>query len=744
MNKKIELLAPGGDIDSIKAAIAAGADAVYCGLDKFNARNRATNINFDDLQGILRLAHSHQCQVFITLNIVIVDSEIPAFISVLNKLVNTSVDGIILQDLGMLSLVSTYFKSLKIHASTQMTTHNKGQIEFLKQLSVERVNLSRELSLAEIKDLSAVAHAHDMGVEVFVHGSNCLSFSGLCYFSSVFGGNSGNRGRCSQPCRDQYLTTPVGSDFPLNLKDNSAFFDLVELVDAGVDSLKIEGRIKKFHYVYTVVDAWRKQLQHFYNTNTILTDNKALYSVFNRDFSNDFLKGNISKNLFIDNPRDHSAIYLSTQNGCENSLEKAKGDVYDERTEIIANVEQVLIDYNISKAPLSIHVSGKTGEPLVVLVNTPDEVFAISSDTLLEEATTSQTLDEKTIFERFKSVNDTEFFINKLDLNQLQPNLFIPFKELTMIKKQLLFVLNGSRELIEPVSIPALKKVISNDKKATLSVLILSIDDVSLCANTSASVYFKLPNSLGKSANKYRQLFEEHHELIPWFPSVLIGKDYADAVALLHQIKANRIVTDNVGIAFEAYKCKSEWIAGPNFNLVNSFSLAVLKEKFNCVGAFISNEIKKSQIKAIKKPENFELLYSLYHRIELMTSRQCLFHQVVGCEKTVMDDGCLPQCQKSTFMTNFKGNRLILEKQIGCYHTMYHEQNYLNTEIVTDLPNFFSNFLIDLTDSVLVKKTTEEKLNLINLFEDLLNGDSEKALHDHLAPTTCTQYRVGI
>ena len=301
--KKIELLAPGGDIDSIKAAIAAGADAVYCGLDKFNARNRATNISFDDLKRILRLAHSNNCQVFLTLNILVTDSEIPALINVLNKLVNTSIDGIIIQDLGMLYLVSKYFKSLKIHASTQLTTHNEGQVKFLS-------NLSRELNLSEIKSLTDVAHKNNMLTEVFVHGSSCISFSGLCYMSSVHGGNSGNRGRCSQPCRDQYLTTPAGKNFPLNLKDNSAFSDLKELAETGVDSIKIEGRIKKFHYVYTVVDAYRKQLRRFYNNNELITDKSELYSVFNRDFSNAFLKDDISREMFIDNPRDHSLMPL--------------------------------------------------------------------------------------------------------------------------------------------------------------------------------------------------------------------------------------------------------------------------------------------------------------------------------------------------------------------------------------------------------------------------------------------------
>ena len=223
--RKIELLAPGGDLESIKAAIDAGADAVYCGLSRFNARNRAENIDVGHLPAITRLAHDHSCKIFITLNILIVESEIPALFTLLNRLVNTEIDGVIVQDLGLLYLLQHYFPTLSVHASTQLTTHNRGQLRFIQKLGAERVNLSRELSLLEIKALSAVAHENGVLTEVFVHGSNCLSFSGLCYFSSVQSGNSGNRGRCSQPCRGRYAKSSVGNEYPLNLKDNCAFGD---------------------------------------------------------------------------------------------------------------------------------------------------------------------------------------------------------------------------------------------------------------------------------------------------------------------------------------------------------------------------------------------------------------------------------------------------------------------------------------------------------------------------------------
>ncbi|MEJ1464307.1 MAG: peptidase U32 family protein [Candidatus Sedimenticola sp. (ex Thyasira tokunagai)] len=389
MKRDIELLAPGGDIDSIKAAILAGANAVYCGLDKFNARGRAKNITFENLPGILRLAHQNNCELFLTVNIIIVESELPALIKLLNKLVNTKLDGIIIQDLGLFYILNKYYPTLKIHASTQLTTHNEGQIKFLNRLNATRVNLSRELNLDEIRDLTATAHQHDLLVEVFVHGSNCVSFSGLCYMSSVHGGNSGNRGRCSQPCRDQYLTTSEGRDFPLNIKDNSAYSDLRGIADAKVDSIKIEGRIKKYHYVYTVVDTWRNQLNRFYEHDQISGDNSALRKVFNRDLSNSFLKGEVSRDTFIDNPRDNSAIHRAEKIGGATiyNLTTAKRELYDIKTEIIDDVKERIDQLCIEKVPLSIYISGAYGSPMKVTIKTSDSTFELLSETLIERAT---------------------------------------------------------------------------------------------------------------------------------------------------------------------------------------------------------------------------------------------------------------------------------------------------------------------------------------------------------------------
>ena len=750
MKKEIELLAPGGDVDSIKAAILAGANAIYCGLDKFNARSQAKNISLKDLNGLLRLAHKNNCEVFLTLNIIIVEREIPALIDLLNKLVKTKLDGIIIQDLGVFYLINKYFPTLNIHASTQMTTHNEGQIKFLSKLNATRVNLSRELNINEITELTSAAHKNKLLTEVFVHGSNCISFSGLCYMSSVTGGNSGNRGQCSQPCRDEYLTTAEGKNFPLNIKDNSAFSDLKVLADAGVDSIKIEGRIKKYHYVYTVVETWRKQLQSFYEQDKINSDSSELRKVFNRDFSNSFLQGDMSRNIFIDNPRDNSAIHLAKKwaGSTDENLTKAKKVLFEQKSQIIDNVKDRIDKLSIEKAPLLISLAGEAGELLSVSVKTPETSFIVHSNLNLVAADKSkaQPFDQEIVLKRFKALNDTEYFIEKLELENLKGDLFIPLKELTLIKNEILFILNDSKEVVKAVQVPVLEKKDNKKITASLSLLISSEKDLDLCDETSADIYFQIPNSFKHKLSYFIELFENNKRLIPWFPAVLMGENYIAAVELLQQVQPERVVTNNSGIAFIAYEEGISWTAGPYMNLVNSYSLLCLKEHFNCDGAFISNEINAQQIKKIVKPDNFKLTYSISHPIVLMTTIACMFHQVSGCKKNIVDDKCIQRCEKSASITNLKDISYFIDKEKGGYHTVYNETNFLNTDIISDIPDMFSNFFIDLRDIKTGTNVVADKAKIVKLFENHLKGNSDSIneLNQNIQPSTNTQYTRGI
>jgi len=753
MNRKIELLAPGGDVEAIKAAIIAGANAVYCGLDHFNARNRASNLSFEELNGVIRLAHQYHCEIFLTLNVVILEREIKTLVKLLNQLVNSGIDGIIVQDLGVFNLVKKFFPSLDIHASTQLTTTNEGQVLFLGKMGASRLNLSRELNLDEVKALTKVAHNNNVLTEVFVHGSLCIAFSGQCYSSSVSVGNSGNRGRCSQACRDEYETTATGNNFPLNLKDNSAYFDLPELVDAGVDSLKIEGRIKGAHYVYTVVDTWRKQINQFIDSGKLLADDSNLHRVFNRDFTNSFLKGNLTKDMFIDNPRDHSAIHAVGKSKAISvvQIQEAKETLKLEKNDLGAELEQKISPLSIDKTQLTFKITGKLNEPLTVTVSSINAIthqnstFTISSDLNLMQSEKS-IIDQTALKKRFNNFNDANHIINHFDFTDLDEGLSFAFKELTSVKNKIAFQLNGSKPVISPVEIPALPKHPKLEENPKLSLLIASDADFHLLDITDADVYFKIPESLKKNCTKHIDLLLANPRLIPWFPAVLIGKDYLEAVKILEQVKPERIVTNNTGIAYKAFEMNIDWIAGPFLNTTNSYALLTLKEELNCSGAFISNEINRQQIKNISRPENFKMLYSIYHPILMMTSRQCFFQQTVGCKKPSIEDGCMLKCEKATTITNVKGISFAVDKQKGGYPSIYNDEQFLNFDVVSDLADLFDEFFIDLTDIGSGSKPKQDKVQLIKHFEGLLKGvnTSKEELITMIPISTNAQYSQGL
>ncbi len=753
MQRRLELLAPGGDIDSIKAAIVAGADAVYCGLGTFNARHRATNIGLEDLGGILALAHAHDCLVFVTLNISMVESDIAMVVGLLNKLSNTSIDGVIVQDIGVLHLLMTHYPRLAVHASTQLTTHNHGQIEFLGRLGASRVNLSRELDLGEIQALTAAAHQRDIATEVFVHGSYCLSFSGICYLSSIHGFHSGNRGRCSQPCRDRYQTTPAGKDYPLNLRDNSAYGDVQDLSDAGVDALKIEGRIKRSPYVFGVTRAWRAQLQRLYAQVALRADSPDLDAVFNRGFSNGYLAGRVDRDMFCDDPRNQAARQLCARAG-EPWDEASMGPMdraLDEIAALAATAREEIAKVSIERAPVQLHGSGRSGAPLLVSVHTPSATFSVATEACLaplSETGTAQPLTAALLRQRLDGINDSECRLELVDTAQLQPDLFLPFSAIAQLQRHILFALNGSRPPVDPVD-PAVLAVERRPRLHTepsLAVLVSDQADLRLAQHTNAAIHFQLPSRLRESCDATVALLREHSAVTPWFPAVLIGEDYSTAVDILRRARPPRLVTDNTGIAYQAAKLGIPWLAGPQLNITNSRSMLCLKEVFDCAGAFVSNELSVTQIKRLRPPEYFQLYYSIYHPMRLVTSRQCPIQRITGCDKSGVDDACLQHCERSASLTNLKADTFFATKTKGNYPCLYAGTHSLNTRIATDIPGLFSGLLIDLTDIETLTRADLDKAELIALFERHLAGQPSAAreLERHISPTSHALYDRGI
>ncbi|WP_429886061.1 peptidase U32 family protein [Geoalkalibacter halelectricus] len=253
---KPELLAPAGSLEAFFAAMENGADAVYCGLRDFSARAKAKNFTTADLEGMLNHAHGQGRKVYLTLNTLVKEAELPQLVDTLATLEALRVDGVILQDLAVWRLARRHFPGLELHASTQMTVHNAAGVRQLERMGFTRAVLARELSLTEI---AAIRRETRLELEHFIHGALCFGFSGQCYFSSWLGGKSGNRGRCAQPCRRRYRYHQQEGYF-FSPNDLSAIDLLPELAAAGVCSFKIEGRMKSAEYVASVVGAYRRVL----------------------------------------------------------------------------------------------------------------------------------------------------------------------------------------------------------------------------------------------------------------------------------------------------------------------------------------------------------------------------------------------------------------------------------------------------------------------------------------------------
>lgn len=293
---KLELLAPCGDWEAFMAAVENGADAVYVGGKLFNARQYASNFDEEKIKEVIHYAHVRDVNVYQTMNILISDSEMREALKALERSYLAGIDGVIVQDIGLASLIRKLYPDLALHASTQMTVYNLQGVKLLEELGFKRVVLARELSLEEIQ---YITENTSLEVEVFVHGALCVCYSGQCLMSSIIGGRSGNRGKCAQPCRLPYQLLEVGEGSGLpQRKANRGYFmspkdlcsvDILDkIIKSGVKSLKIEGRMKSAEYVATVVRIYRKYLDRLFestdsrNEGIVEKDMKDLLQIFNR------------------------------------------------------------------------------------------------------------------------------------------------------------------------------------------------------------------------------------------------------------------------------------------------------------------------------------------------------------------------------------------------------------------------------------------------------------------------------
>ena len=419
--KQVELLAPAGNYEALEGAICAGADAVYLAGNRFGARAYADNFTEEELCRGIRMAHIYGRRIYLTVNILVKEAELPELVTFLQPLYEAGLDGVIVQDLGAIQVIQRYFPSLPVHASTQMTITGPDGARFLKEQGICRVVPARELSLKEIR---RIKEETGIEVETFIHGAMCYCYSGQCLFSSILGGRSGNRGRCAQPCRLPYTTKNQKECYPLSMKDMCMIELLPELIEAGIDSFKIEGRMKKPAYAAGVTSIYRKYIDLYYSGKP--------YQVEKPDL--EFLSS-----LYIRSEVGEG--YYHQKNG--RNMITLSSPAYSKTSEqVLKTIENQYLKQK-KKVEIDATISLKKGEPCFLLL-TDGNVQASAIGSVPQDAL-KQPLKEEDIRKQMNKLGNTSFILRTLQV-LMDEDVFAPVRELNDLRREA--VLHLEEEMI--------------------------------------------------------------------------------------------------------------------------------------------------------------------------------------------------------------------------------------------------------------------------------------------------------
>lgn len=487
---RVELLAPAGNYESFLGAIHAGADAVYLAGQKFGARAYADNFSVEELCRAIRYAHLYDRKVYLTLNTLVKEKEFEGIYDYLMPYYQEGLDGIIIQDLGVLSYVRDTFPGLPLHISTQAMVTGPEGAAFLKEQGAVRVVPARELSLEEIRNIKAQT---GLELETFIHGAMCYCYSGQCLFSSIAGGRSGNRGRCAQPCRLPYQLKLEGRNFfaneayPLSLKDMCTIQNLPELISAGIDSFKIEGRMKKPEYAAGVTAIYRKYIDRWYDNPD------AFKSIDGKDMKK-------LSSLYI-RSEVQNGYYFRHNGGEMITLSSPAYSGSDEK--LLENIRE---EFLIPEKKLSVDVSlyCHVGEPLLLtmyVLDKPEYCVTMQGD--IVEAASKQPVDSDTLQEKVCKLGNTFFDVRECNI-ETDGNCFVPMKALNELRREAVAELedailkqkntniNDNAAISDILKADVLSSVVSdnraNGKSLNISVLVTTYEQLKACVDRASYI----------------------------------------------------------------------------------------------------------------------------------------------------------------------------------------------------------------------------------------------------------------
>ncbi|MGB8216376.1 MAG: DUF3656 domain-containing protein [Candidatus Methanoperedens sp.] len=546
-----ELLAPVGSKEALIAAIENGADAVYFGGKVFSARQYASNFTREELEWAIDYAHVRGIKAYVTVNTLVKDSELEEACDYLQFLCNVGADAVIVQDLGLLRLLREQLPELPVHASTQMTIHNVEGVKFLQDMGVKRVVLARELTLDEIRRIKSRT---GIEVETFIHGALCFSYSGQCLLSSMIGGRSGNRGYCAQPCRKKYRMNGI-EGYLLSPKDLNMSEHIGALVGSGIDSFKIEGRMKRHEYVAGVVRVYRKLIDRYFESpkdfRVTEEEKHTLLQLFNRGFTTGYFFGNPGSNLMsrkypynigteLGTVVDYEPLKklvsvkldapLRTGDGIgigeagviarkifiENRMvtaanpgstvritfdgDVARGDAVFKTYD--SALMDALVKGNIKKIPIKIAIKAKIGNPLELHLNDGENEIVVQGE--IVSGAEKKPISRQSIAEQLTKLGSTFYEAQEVTFD-IDDNIFIPVSLLNSIRRDAILQLEKiraskwKRQCNKPVILIEERKL---EFKPHLCVNTGSIECLEAAVDNGADIVYIGGETFGKTLEK--------------------------------------------------------------------------------------------------------------------------------------------------------------------------------------------------------------------------------------------------
>lgn len=781
--KKIELLAPVGSFDSLKAAVQNGANAVYLGGKDFSARASANNFDRNELIEAVKYCHIRGVQVFVTVNTLIKQYEIDDFVEYVKFLYDIDIDALIVQDIGMARLIKKLLPDFELHASTQMVAHSLEDVKYLQSVGFDRVVLARELNVDEIK---WICENTTVDIEVFVHGALCVCYSGQCLMSSMIGNRSGNRGRCAQPCRQKYELIDINTgevvnsngEYLLSPRDLSTIEDLDKIIEAGVLSLKIEGRMKKPEYVATVVSGYREAINEFISRNKINISEEIinnLYTIFNRKFTKGYILGEVGKDimnsdrpnnqgLYVGKVLDHNRKTKRLRVILENTLKKGdginlgggtigriikdgeittiahKGDLIEldfigeaKRNQLIFKTSDSELmdkvqstfqqDKELIKTNISAKVSIKLGEKPVLSISDFCGNKAVVEGEKVAEKAIKVALSEEKIETQIQKLGNTPYKLKNIEID-LDEGVSMPISILNQMRRDCIELLDEERIKIKDRKFKESKlkyrpiKINRHKEFNTtpkLRVKVKNLEQLEAVLKYNVDlIYYEDINTLSEA------LEMASSEETPSLEDRLIYS--APRIIRNREYKQFEVLDNIKGLnKIQVGNWGSmDYFKDKNLNIdcyLNTFNSESINH-FRDVGAStvcLSQELNLSEIEQTLKYTDAEIEAVIYGYTPMMVTEYCPMGVVVrDCKK----DKRVAKCKESSYaLRDFTDASYRITQDIFCRSTIY------NSKVTCMLDNLYELdeigvdvFRIDFTveNSEMVKKVIEAHIEVLN------------------------------